>query len=172
MTKLEKLYEIAREENINIRFFDLSQIGVLGLNVEKEGLPYMIFLDCSVKDNYLLHLETLAHELGHYFTTTGNLINTSNYTEQLQVNKYENKAEKWACEFLITENEIIELINSKTTCVYEMAEKLEVNVDILHKRLEYLSRQKQILDLGNDKYLVLTNLPNFYIFDYSIKFDF
>lgn len=172
MTKLEKLYEIAREENINIYFFDLSQIGVLGLNVEKEGLPYMIFLDYSIKNNPLLHLETLAHELGHYFTTMGNLINTSNYTEKLQVNKYENKAEKWACEFLISEEEIIKLINSKIDCVYEMAEKLEVSIEILNKRLEYLSRQKQILDLRNDKYLVLTNLPNFYVFDNSIKFSY
>lgn len=172
MTKLEKLYEIAREENINIYFFDLSQIGVLGLNVEKEGLPYMIFLDYSIKNNPLLHLETLAHELGHYFTLVGNLINSCSYTEQLQVNKYENKAEKWACEFLITENEIIKLINSKIDCVYEMAEKLEVSIEILNKRLEYLSRQKQILDLRNDKYLVLTNLPNFYVFDNSIKFSY
>lgn len=171
MTKLEKLYEIASKKEIIIRFYNLRDFGVMGLNVHKENMPYMIFLDYTVKNNPLIHLETLAHELGHYFTLVGNLMEPSNYTEQLQTNKYENKAEKWACEFLITENEIIELINSKTTCVYEMAEKLEVNVDILHKRLEYLSRQKQILDLGNDKYLVLTNLPNFYIFDYSIKFD-
>ena len=53
-----------------------------------------------------------------------------------------------------------------------MAEKLEVSIEILNKRLEYLSRQKQILDLRNDKYLVLTNLPNFYVFDNSIKFSY
>jgi hypothetical protein len=166
MEKIDKLYNLAHEANIDIHWFDLKHIGCLGLNIEKEGLPHMIFLDPSIKQDNKLHLEILAHELGHYFTTVGNFIDKSNiYSDNLQINKCENKADKWACEFLISEEEIIETLNKKINCINELANELEFSVHFLVKRLEYLSRQKQMLDLGNNKYLVLTNLPNFYIYE-------
>lgn len=171
MKKLEKLYEVAQKEKIDIHWVDLKDIGCLGLNIEKEGLPHMIFLDPSIKNNSLTHLKVLAEELGHYFTTVGNFINNiKNYSELLRLNKCEDKATKWACEFLVTEKEIIEVINKGITCPYEMAYSLEVDTEVLIKRLEYLSFKKDLIHLGNNRYLVLNNLPNFYIYEFaSIK---
>lgn len=171
MRKLEKLYEIARKENIDIHWVDLKNLGCLGLNIEKEGLPHMIFLDPSIKNNSLTHLKVLAEELGHYFTTVGNFINNiKNYSELLRLNKCEDKATKWACEFLVTEEEIIDTINKGVTCPHEMACFLEVDTEVLIKRLEYLSFKKDLINLGNNRYLVLNNLPNFYIYEFtSIK---
>ena len=83
MTKLEHLYELARHEHIGIHFFDLKEIGLLGLNVIKENMPHMIFLDYSVKEHKRLHTNVLAHELGHYFTTVGNTLNNKSYKNRL-----------------------------------------------------------------------------------------
>ncbi len=51
---------------------------------------------------------------------------------KILIDKTENKALKWACEFLITEEEIIHVINSHTS-VYEIAEELQVSINFLLK---------------------------------------
>ena len=165
MTKLEHLYELARHEHIGIHFFDLKEIGLLGLNVIKENMPHMIFLDNSVKEYKRLHTNVLAHELGHYFTSFGNSITETNYIEKVLNNKCENKADKWACEFLIREDELINALNKNINCIHDIAEYLDVDVEILLKRLEYLSLQKPTLRISATKQLVLTNLPNIYLYE-------
>lgn len=165
MTKLEHLYELALNEHIDIHFFDLKEIDLLGLNVSKENMPHMIFLDHSIKKDKNLHLEVLSHELGHYFTTVGNSINSTNYSTKILNNKYENKADRWACEFLITEDELVDAFNKNITNIHELAEYLDVSIEIILKRLEYLSLQKQTLKITSNKYLMLTNLPNIYFYE-------
>lgn len=165
MTKLESLYEIALYENIDIHFFNLKEIGLLGLNVSKENMPHMIFLDHSVKNDKNLHLYTLAHELGHYFTSIGDSINSTNYMQKILNNKCENKADKWASEFLIKEDELIDALGNNIYSLHELAEYLDVSVEIVLKRLEYLSLQKQTLKISDTKHLILTNLPNIYFYE-------
>ncbi len=171
MRKLDKLYKLADEHKIDIRFFDLKEIGTLGINIEKEGIPHMILLDDSLKLDAMMHLEVLSHELGHYFTTVGIFINNNTiYSDSLDINRSENKADRWACEYLITEEEIIEILNEKIVGVDDLADKLDVSVKLLSKRLGYLAIKKQMINLRNGKFLVLTNLPSFYIYE-PIKFN-
>ncbi|MPM38456.1 hypothetical protein SDC9_85085 [bioreactor metagenome] len=165
MKKLEKLYKLANDLNISIHFFDLKHIGVLGLNVEKDNMPHMIFLDHSIKQDNRLHLEVLAHEIGHYFTTVGNFIDAKSYYSKLQNGKCENKADRWAYDYLIPEKELISILSKKNFNAYELSDSLEVGVEFLIKRLEYLALQKQTLYLGNDRYLALNNLPNLIIYE-------
>ena len=166
MTKLDMLYNLANKHNIQIHFFDLTITGCLGLNIEKENMPSMIFLDNSLKKDKNKHIEVLAEELGHYFTTVGTSVgNIKTYSDKLELNKVENKADKWATNFLITEEDIINLINKNITCIYEMADIIGVSVEILMKKFKYLSKVKQMLDLGNGKYLILTNLPSLIIYN-------
>ncbi len=100
MTKLDMLYNLANKHNIQIHFFDLTATGCLGLNIEKENMPSMIFLDISLKKDKNKHIEVLAEELGHYFTTVGISVgNIKTYSDKLELNKVENKADKWATNF-------------------------------------------------------------------------
>lgn len=166
MTKLEKLFELARNENIDIHWMELQEIGCLGLTIEKEGLPNMIFLDLSLKKNKHKLIKVLAEELGHHFTSYGNSINNIKmYKDKLDVARCENKATKWASFTLVTEEDIINLVNNNVTYVHDMAEILGIDVKTIMKIFEYLSKKKNMLDLGNGKYLVLTNLPNIYIYE-------
>ena len=166
MKKLEKLYNLADEHKIDIHFFDLKEIGTLGINIEKEGLPHMVLLDNSLKTDDMTHLEVLAHELGHYFTTVGIFINNNTiYSDSLEINKSENKANRWACEYLITEKELINLLNDNVVNMDDLAYHLGVSVKILTKRLGYLALKKQMLELGGNKSLILTNLPSLYIYE-------
>ncbi len=167
MNKLDKLYNLADRHNIRIHFFDLlEEIGCLGLHIEDEIISGRIFLDNSLKNDKNKHIEVLAEELGHFFTSVGVSVgNIKTYSDKLELNRCENKADRWATNFLITEEDIINLINKNITCVYEMADSLGVSVEILLKKFEYLSKSKQSLDLKNGKYLILTNLPNLIIYN-------
>ena len=165
MTKLDMLYNLANKHNIQIHFFDLTITGCLGLNIEKENMPSMIFLDNSLKKDKNKHIEVLAEELGHFFTSVGISVgNIKTYSDKLELNRVENKADKWATNFLITDEEIINLINKNITDINEMAEVLSVPYEIVLKKLKNLSITKQYLDLGNGKYLMLTNFPNLIIY--------
>lgn len=165
MTKLDMLYNLANKHNIQIHFFDLTATGCLGLNIEKENMPSMIFLDNSLKKDKNKHIEVLAEELGHYFTTVGTSVgNIKTYSDKLELNKVENKADKWATNFLVTDEEIISLVNKNITDINEMAEILSVPYEIILKKLKNLSITKQYLDLGNGNYLILSNFPNLMIY--------
>lgn len=166
MNKLEELYDLANINNIDIHFFDLKHLNLLGVNIEKEELPHMIFLDHSLKQNNKLHLEILAHELGHYFSTIGNNIDNSyNYRCKLNQNKIENKANRWAYEYLICEKELIKAINKNITTLTDLADYFEVSIEFFIKRLKYLALKKQMLKLDKNRYLILTNLPSLYIYE-------
>lgn len=166
MSKLNQLLELAKKEKIDIHYLDIKEIGVLGLYVKNEGLPHMIFLDTSIKNDKYKLIEVLAEELGHYFTSIGNSVNNIHtYRDKLNVGKCENKATKWATNFLVSEDDIIQVVNSNITCIYEMADIIGVSIEILMNKFEYLSKSKQSLDLKNGKYLILTNLPNLIIYN-------
>lgn len=112
MIKLNQLLELAQQEKIDIHYLDIKEMGVLGLYVKNAGLPHMIFLDNSIKNNKYKLIEVLAEELGHYFTSIGNSVNNIyTYRDKLNVGKCENKATKWASNFLVNEDDIIKLIN-------------------------------------------------------------
>ncbi|UWD46835.1 ImmA/IrrE family metallo-endopeptidase [Clostridioides difficile] len=165
MNKLNVLLDLANNEEIEIYYTDKIADDIKGLYINKQGLKIISLLN-SLKQNKTKLIEVLAEELGHHFTSVGNYVSSKNiHKNKILIDKTENKALRWACEFLITEEEIIHIINSKITCVYEMAEMLEVSIEFLLKRLEFLSRKKNMLDLGNNRFLVLTNLPNFYIYE-------
>ncbi|MCC0638479.1 MULTISPECIES: ImmA/IrrE family metallo-endopeptidase [unclassified Clostridioides] len=165
MNKLDALLDLANNEEIEIYYTDKIADDIKGLYINKQGLKIISLLN-SLKQNNAKLIEILAEELGHHFTSVGNYVSSKNiYKNKILMDKTEDKAIRWACEFLITEEEIIHIINSNITCVYEMAEMLEISVEFLLKRLEFLSRKKNMLDLGNNRFLILTNLPNFYIYE-------
>ena len=62
------------------------------------------------------------------------------------------------------EKEYVVKVNKNITDINEMAEVLSVPYEIVLKKLKNLSITKQYLDLGNGKYLMLTNFPNLIIY--------
>lgn len=166
MNTLDKLYNIADKHNIKVHFFDLlEETGCLGLHIEDETISRRIFLDNSLKKDKNKLVEVFSEELGHFFTSVGVSVgNIKTYSDKLELNRCENKADKWATNFLITDEEIISLVNKNITDLNEMADILSVPHEILSKKLKHLSITKQKLYLGNGKHLILTNFPNLIIY--------
>lgn len=72
----------------------------------------------------------LVEEFGYYFISFGYYVFFYNdYYIKIIIDKCENKVLKWVCEFLIIEEDIINIINFGIICVYEMVDIF--NVDII-----------------------------------------
>lgn len=161
MNKLSKLFDLIESENIDFFFANLKLVNKLGLYSCKDGYS-VIVIDYTLKYNKIALTEVLAEELGHHFTTVGDFSNINTYQDMLKHNKSENTALKWATEFLISEDEICNLVLEDITAE-EMAERCEVSLEFFLKRLEFLSKKRDFLDLNNGSKLALTNLPVFYV---------
>lgn len=92
----------------------------------------------------------LAEELGHYHTSSGDIINTSN----IQNRKQEMCARMWAYDRLVGLTGIIDCYKAGCQTISGMAEHLEVTEQFLKEALE---RYRQ-------KYGVYTTVDNYIIY--------
>ncbi|MEG1705665.1 MAG: hypothetical protein RR290_03730 [Clostridia bacterium] len=126
---LDKLYEIAEKENINIFRVKLDEPEALYMT---DGVNSVITIDSKIKDD--LNLERiLKHELSHHsvgvFPTN---IYSHEYCTRLCHSKNEFRAEKWLINKLMPYNVLKSLIKPDTF-KYEVAEELEVTEDFIEK---------------------------------------
>jgi len=92
----------------------------------------------------------LAEELGHYYTTSGNILDQSLTSNR----KQEHIARMWAYNKLIGLRGIINAYNAGCTNKYEIAEFLNVTVEFLEEAIKKYT----------DKYGVCTMLDNYIIY--------
>lgn len=169
MTKLEKLFNLAEKEGIEIYYKDLKILGFLGLYIECYESPSMILLDDSLKNNNEKAYKILLEELAHHYTSCGDSIScVDTYLDKLKISKCEIKAEKWLCHYLISTPDLIDAINKYPTSVEGICDYLNVGIEMLLSKLKFLSLETKSLCLGNNRFLSLTNLPNMFIYDMSI----
>jgi hypothetical protein len=74
----------------------------------------------------------VAEELGHYYTSSGDIIDQSNIINR----KQEVKARRWAVKRLVTPKNIVKTFKVGCSNLYEMAEYLGVTEDFLSKTFE------------------------------------
>jgi len=92
----------------------------------------------------------LAEELGHYYTTSGNILDQSLTSNR----KQEHIARMWAYNKLIGLRGIINAYDAGCTNKYEIAEFLNVTVEFLEEAIKKYT----------DKYGVCTMLDNYIIY--------
>jgi len=74
----------------------------------------------------------LAEELGHYHTSSGNILDQSNLLNR----KQEKRARKWAYKKLIPFEKLVQASNEGIQTKYELAEYLGVTEDFLENALK------------------------------------
>lgn len=82
----------------------------------------------------------LAEELGHYFTTEGDILDLENLDNARQ----EHRARVWAYNKLLSVDKIIEAASKGNTEIWDMAEYLDVDEEFLRDYLIY----QGILDIA------------------------
>ncbi len=144
MDKYNYLLEIAEENNISIceKHFKSNAKGLCKGNkigVSKE-------LSCIEKTC------VLAEELGHYFTTVGNILDQSDTNNR----KQERTARIWGYDRLINIEDLIQPIIEGCSNTFEVAEFLEVTEECLLEAIQsFKVRHGAIQNVG--KYKILFN---------------
>ena len=92
----------------------------------------------------------LAEELGHHYTTTGNILDQQNVVNA----KQELHARTWAYNECVGLIGIVKAFESGCKSLYEMADYLNVTEDFLKDALESFRR----------KYGIYTEIDNYFIF--------
>lgn len=80
---------------------------------------------------------TLAEELGHHYTSTGDILDQSDTANQ----KQEHKARVWAYQKLITFDRLIEAFENGCRNRYEVADFLDVTEEFLMESVSVFSQK-------------------------------
>lgn len=125
MNTYEKLVEQCENEGIKIieKTFKSNAKGLIKGN--KIGISKNI-------DTVSEKRCVLAEEMGHYYTTTGNILDQST----LENRKQEHKARKWGYNKLIGTQNIIKAFEYGCKNKHEIAEYLDVTVEFLEDSIE------------------------------------
>lgn len=127
--ELNKLYDIAEKENIDIIDFKMRNKAIIGCIDDS----YTIGLNYSNIDNSSEEKTILAEELGHYFTSS--LYDSNSSLETIE--RKEFKSRKWAFKVLAPYEKLKQLYKEGCRYNYEFAEELGVTEDLIEKAYSY-----------------------------------
>lgn len=110
----------------------------------------------------------LTHELGHYFTSMANnpVLSYSHYANIINSHRNEFRAIRWACEYLVPTNSLLDYMKSNT-CVTneEIIDHFEVNESLLQMKYYFMGTQSNRWKIDCKRTLILSSLPSIYIYD-------
>lgn len=131
MAELLELYNLAEAHSIDVYWFDLCAAESLSLAMEDGSCA--IAMDPWRMPTLADEKCKLAHELGH--CETGAFYNR--YATHDLRQKYELRANRWAYEKLVPEDELIEAYRQGYREPWELAEYFDVTEPFLRDALEY-----------------------------------
>ena len=123
------LYQYADDRDIDVDWFLLSRAE--SLSAELPDGHCVIAIDPSKLRSAAEHKVKLAHELGH--CERGAFYNPASPWDIRQ--RHENKANKWAIQKLIPEDELQAAVADGCTEVWDLAERFGVTEDFMRKAI-------------------------------------
>ena len=134
--ELNKLYDIAEKENIDVIDFKMKNKAIIC----KVDDNYHIGLNYHKINNSVQEKEILAEELGHYYCNA--LYNI--YSDKETISKKEYRARKWAFKTLISPSSLLTLKEEGCEYSYEVADKLGVSQKLVETAYNYYKENKYI----------------------------
>ena len=129
--EIRDLYDLAKQQNIEVIPFPVPENGSMSIMLEDGGC--FIGMDESVRDGDVQERVHLVHELGH--CVTGSFYNIYASIDCRQ--RHENRADKWAITTLIDLEELDDAVAEGCTEVWELAERFGVTEEFIRKALCY-----------------------------------
>ncbi|MDF2546096.1 MAG: peptidase [Anaerosolibacter sp.] len=136
-----------------------------------DGNYYMILIDDRIRNLEKLYRTVLAEEIGHYRTTIGDITPRKYmcYGDRLEVDKKEVAALRWAVDFLIPTEMLLDAIKNKfVRNLSEMADHFVVTEQFVMHKLEFMARKQSIWKIDDQKSLCLMNLPSVFIYQQTL----
>jgi len=126
---LQQLYKLIDQENIRLVEDDIPH-RVKGLYFD-----HIIVLHKNI-DTESERNSILAEELGHHFTSTGNILDQSS----LSAIKQENSARRWAAEQLIKPERLIDAFKAGVRSRWELSQFLDVTEAFIEESLVHMKK--------------------------------
>jgi len=128
----------------------------------------MIVMNESLSEYGATYKTILAEELGHYFTSVGD--NTPkkhmSYGDKLRIDKSEELALRWASNYLMPNNHLIEsLKQNRIETIQDIACIYNVTEEFTALKLEFMSREQRYWNLDETRTLVLSSLPSVFVYN-------
>lgn len=169
--KLQILFDLIEKEKIVIEYVDFSPT-IQGIYYKADGCLPIIGINENIVSNKKLFTCVLAEELGHHFTSIGDSTAESySIAGRISLNKTELAALKWATEFLLPLEEIKRLVKKGVTNIDDLADLLNVTNEFLIERFRFISKKQAHIKIKEDLLIILTNLPNIYLYEKPQKID-
>jgi len=133
---MKRLLEIADAEKITIEYRKLTR-GLNGFYIWEKDCPPHIALSFSLNSNYRLHRCVLAEELGHHFTSIGERSSQKHHSlqDRLTIDKIEYKALRWAANFLVPEDDLLDALRDGLYELWELVEEFDVTEEMIRFRM-------------------------------------
>ena len=164
MRTTEEMYKLINEENIILAELELPN-NKLGL-YRKDNHGDFIFYKSEIKSNHIFFRCVIAEELGHYFTLSSSsfvLKSPRNYQNWISDSKEEEKALRWATNYLIDTSKLLAEFHENNFSVYELSEIFNVTPEFVLMKLIYMSYDLKQWYVSQNKLLCLSNLPSVYV---------
>lgn len=111
MRKLNEIFKILERENIILEETNIQYNDTKGIYFNIPGIRPTIGITKSIVNDRCMYISILSEELGHHFTTSGDLTaKSTTYYERLEINKKELKAKLWAANFLISDEDFVQAL--------------------------------------------------------------
>lgn len=128
---IQDLYDIAHEQNIEVIQYPMRENGSMSI-MTQNGLCY-IGMDESIQDGGVQERVHLSHELGHCIS--GSFYNIHAAIDSRQ--RHENRADKWAIQHLISQDDLDNAVANGLTEIWELAEFFGVTEELMKKAVCY-----------------------------------
>ena len=132
MDKKEQLEIEADEQRIDIQTTDLPA-NISGLYYSN-GIDRKLIVLNNVLETRAEQACVLAEELGHYYTSCGDLL-TNNKIDNIIIQQQELRAKRWAVKKLVSIKNIIEAYEAGCQSIHEFSEYLDITEDFFRKAL-------------------------------------
>ena len=129
MTYLPDLYRFAESHGIDVDWFHMTRASSLSMPLPDGNC--CIAIDPWRMESIAQETVALAHELGH--CETGSFYNQ--YSDFDIRKKHENRADKWAIQRLIPQEELEKAMGNGYTEVWQLAEYFNVTEDFIRKAI-------------------------------------
>lgn len=108
----------------------------------------------------------LAEEVGHHFTSIGSNKPKKfmHYRDRITLDKQETMALKWATDFLIPTDKLLQAFQNKLITLPDLVEQFAVTEEFLMLKFKFMSWKNHVWIINDRHYLHLYNLTNIHIY--------
>lgn len=140
MKKLKELFQTIEKENIIFEEINIKYNNSSGIYLNIPNIPPTIGISKFLLNNRCKYISVLAEELGHHFTSLGNLtIESKNYSEKLMKNKQEHKAKSWAANFLVSDDEFLQALCNCISTSFEICDFFDITNEMLQYKIHSIT---------------------------------